>query len=357
MPENVGPPLALVAELTHRCPLHCLYCSNPLVLVAHEAELSTEAWLRVFREAAHLGILQLLLSGGEPLARNDLVALVAGAREAGLYPVLITSGVGLNAQRVRALRAAGLAAVQLSFQALDQNLARKIAGGDFLEQKRRAAQLVRQEGLPLTLNVVLHRLNLSEVEAYLDLALEVGASGIELANTQYYGWAWFNRAYLLPSREALDEAYARVQAWRARHLGALEVVWVVPDYYADYPKPCMGGWGATHLIVAPDGRALPCPAAYILPMNFPHVQESSLEDIWYRSEAFNRFRGTAWMQEPCRSCPQKVVDFGGCRCQAYLVTGDPLATDPVCRFAPVRLRLSAETSQGEPRLRGKPALH
>jgi len=242
--------------------------------------------------------------------------------------------MGLDQRRLNALKEAGLAAVQLSLQALEPGLARRVAGGEFLEAKFRAARWVREAGLPLTINVVLHRLNLHEVEAYLNLARELGASAIELANTQYYSWAWLNRVHLLPDRSALEAAYARVLAWKARNPEALEVVWVVPDYYAEYPKPCMGGWGATHLVVAPDGRALPCPAAYLLPLDFPRVGEVALEAIWYYSEAFNRFRGTAWMQEPCRSCPRKEVDFGGCRCQAYLITGNPAATDPVCYLSP-----------------------
>jgi len=352
---GLDPPLALVAELTHRCPLHCLYCSNPLNLVPQEAELNTEAWLRVFREAATLGILQLLLSGGEPLARKDLVALVAGAVKVGLYPVLITSGVGLDRKRLRALKEAGLAAVQLSFQALEPGLARRLAGGEFLDHKLQAARWVREEGLPLTLNVVLHRLNLHEIETYLDLARDLGAIAIELANTQYYGWAWLNRAHLLPEKKSLEAAYAKVQAWRARNPGVMEVVWVVPDFYAEYPKPCMGGWGATHLVVSPDGRALPCPAALLLPLDFPKVTEVSLEEIWYYSEAFNLFRGTGWMQEPCRSCPRKEIDFGGCRCQAYMVTGDLTATDPVCRFSPWRERWPSPESGGPwPRGRSNP---
>ncbi|WP_324716747.1 pyrroloquinoline quinone biosynthesis protein PqqE [Carboxydochorda subterranea] len=343
-PRPVAPPMAMLAELTHRCPLQCVYCSNPVQLVARSAELDTRAWARIFRQAARLGVLQLHLSGGEPLLRRDLAELVRVASEEGLYTNLITSGVGLSQRRVGELKDAGLGAVQLSFQAADPSLAREIAGGEFWEEKVAAATLVREAGLPLSLNVVLHRHNLGQVRELMEMADALGAERLELANTQFYGWALANRAFLMPDRATLERAEREVDAFRARG-SSLEILWVIPDYHEGRPKPCMGGWGRLQLTVAPDGRALPCPVAYVLPgLDPPLATEATLDWIWYDSPAFQRFRGFDWMQEPCRSCARRFEDFGGCRCQAFLLTGDPEATDPACAFSPHHERVVAATS-------------
>jgi PqqA peptide cyclase len=332
---RIGPPASLLAEVTHRCPLHCLYCSNPLDLARRAAELPTGTWLRILEEAADLGVLQVHLSGGEPLVRPDLAALVERAARLELYVNLITSGVGLTRMRTRALRDAGVGAIQLSLQAAETGVSRLIAGGEFWEQKMAAARHVREAGLPLSLNVVLHRHNLSQVTAVLDLAAALGAERVELANAQYYGWALRNRTHLLPTREMLRKAEDDVAQYRRRAGTTMEIVWVVPDYYAEFPKPCMNGWGRMFLTVAPDGTALPCPVASVLPgLEFPAVTGQSLRAIWYDSAAFNRFRGFDWMPDPCRSCPRRFEDFGGCRCQAYLLTGSAEVTDPVCIYSP-----------------------
>jgi len=327
----------MLAEITHRCPVHCLYCSNPLTLARREEELPVETWLRVLEEAAGLGVLHVHLSGGEPLAYPGLVALAARASDLGLYTNLITSGVGLTRARAQALRDAGLGSVQLSVQAADAALSRKIAGGEFWEQKMGAAGHVRDVGLPLSMNVVLHRENLHQVPQLLELAASLGAEKVELANTQYYGWALLNRNHLLPSREALLEAEEEVARFRARAGTAMEIVWVIPDYHAEFPKPCMNGWGRMFLTIAPDGTALPCPAASVIPdLNPPSAKDRSIRWIWYESRTFNRFRGFDWMSDPCRSCPRRFEDFGGCRCQAFLLAGDPAVTDPVCVYSPHR---------------------
>lgn len=345
--DAVAPPVAMLAEVTHRCPLRCVYCSNPLQLVGRSEELDTATWVRVIREAARLGVLQLHLSGGEPLVREDLAELVRVASEEGLYTNLITSGVGLDEARVQELRDSGLGAVQLSVQAAEARLAREVAGGDFWEAKARAARYIRAAGLSLSMNVVLHRRNLHQVRSLMEMAESMGAERLELANTQYYGWALLNRDYLMPDREALERAEQEVQDFRRRG-SRMEVLWVVPDYYAGFPKPCMGGWGRWQLTVAPDGRVLPCPVAYVIPaLELPSVNTSDLEWVWYRSPAFQRFRGDGWMQEPCRRCPRRHEDFGGCRCQAFLLTGDPAATDPACQFSPYHhLVISARASAG-----------
>lgn len=343
-----APPLVLVAEVTHRCPLQCAYCSNPLELRAAAQELTTQDWAEVLRQAEELGVLQVLYTGGEPLLRPDLPELLRAGRALDLYQVLVTSGVGLTERRLAGLIEDGLDAIQLSLQSLDTGTARTICGGDYLARKHGAADLIRAAGLPLVLNVVLHRLNLHEVPELLHFAHTAGAQRIELANSQYYGWALENRAHLMPDRAALERAEAEVTAFRAAHPD-LAVQWVIPDYYADTPKPCMGGWASTHLIVAPDGRALPCPAAYVLPgLDFPDVRQVPLADIWDRSGAFNAFRGTAWMRSPCQTCPKREEDYGGCRCQAYLLTGDARATDPVCILSPDRPKVDAALVQVEP---------
>lgn len=329
------PPLALLAELTHRCPLQCPYCSNPLVLERTSAELSTEEWLRVLSEAAALGCMQVHFSGGEPTARRDLECLVDGAANAGLYTNLITSGVLLDEARVARLAQGGLEHVQLSFQDSGVEGANRIAGFAAHEKKLEVARWVRTAGLPLTTNFVVHRQNLASLEEMIALAVELGAQRSEFAHVQYYGWALKNRAALIPSRAQLEEANAVVEAARARLKGVMVIDYVVPDYYARRPKACMGGWGRRFLNITPSGKVLPCHAAEsIAGLAFDNVREKSLPEIWCESEAFNRFRGTGWMPEPCRSCSRAEIDWGGCRCQAFALTGDPGRTDPACALSP-----------------------
>jgi PqqA peptide cyclase len=332
---EIEPPLALLAELTHRCPLRCPYCSNPLELARASAELDTACWSRVFAEAAKLGVLQVHFSGGEPLVRRDLVELVGDAAKAGLYVNLITSGIRLDGDRIARLVDAGLEHVQLSLQDSDSASGDRIAGFVGAQQaKHQVAGLVREVGLPLTVNAVVHRQNLAHLEDIIDLAVALGADRLEVAHVQYYGWALTNRAALLPSREQLDGATATVEAARARLAGRLIIDYVPPDYYAQRPKACMGGWGRRFLNVTPSGKVLPCHAAETLPgLRFPTVGEASLTDIWYHSAAFARFRGTAWMAEPCRSCERREIDWGGCRCQSFALTGDPARTDPACELS------------------------
>jgi pyrroloquinoline quinone biosynthesis protein E len=327
-------PLGLLAELTYACPLHCPYCSNPLNLGDYREELTTQEWRQVIAEAAELGVLQLHLSGGEPLQRRDLVDIVRFANEHGMYTNLITSASGLSSRRAELLRAAGLDHVQISIQADERTLSDRIAGMPSFERKLAAARLVKKLGWPLTVNVVLHRQNIDRIGHILDLAAELGADRIELANTQYYGWAQRNREFLLPSRAQLERAEGVVRAARERLRGQMEMIYVIPDYYSRYPKPCMGGWGRRQLTVVPNGDVLPCPTAHTLPLPQASVREHSLAWIWQQSPLFQRFRGTDWMPEPCRSCARRDLDFGGCRCQAFQLTGDATRTDPVCHLSP-----------------------
>ncbi|WP_414170078.1 pyrroloquinoline quinone biosynthesis protein PqqE [Streptoverticillium reticulum] len=331
-----GRPLGLLAELTYRCPLRCAYCSNPVAPGAYTGELALAEWCRVLDEARALGVLQVHLSGGEPLVRRDLPAIVAHAHRLGLYTNLITGGHALSAARLAALTAAGLDHVQLSVQDAYAAEADAIAGRPVHARKLAAAALVVRAGLPLTVNAVLHRANIGSVEALVALAERLQADRLELANAQYYGWALLNRRALLPTREQADAAEAAVRAARRRlGDGRPEIVYVPADLHDDLPKPCMQGWGARQLTVAPDGQVLPCPAAAQIPgLGILTVRQSSLDEIWFRSPAFNRFRGTDWMSEPCRGCPRREVDHGGCRCQAFQLTGDAAATDPVCRLSP-----------------------
>ncbi|MFJ3306622.1 pyrroloquinoline quinone biosynthesis protein PqqE [Streptomyces sp. NPDC086549] len=333
--SGVPRPWALLAELTHACPLRCPYCSNPLELTRRSRELSTDRWVDVMRQAADLGVVSTHLSGGEPLLRDGLQTIVAAAESAGIHTQLITSGLGLDEDRLAGLLAAGLRSVQLSVQHADPGSSERIAGRRSFAAKERAAALVRQSGLPLGVNVVLHRGNLDAIDALVRLALSWGADRIELANTQFYGWALRNRAALMPGPEQLRRASEAVERWRERLAGRTELVWVVPDYVGGVAKPCMGGWGAVSLTVTPDGTVLPCPAAATLPgLDPPNVEDMPLAWIWEHSGIFNRYRGTGWMREPCRSCPRREEDFGGCRCQAYALTGDPARTDPACRLSP-----------------------
>ncbi|TFH85777.1 pyrroloquinoline quinone biosynthesis protein PqqE [Billgrantia azerbaijanica] len=340
-----GPPLWLLAELTYRCPLQCSYCSNPLEFAAIADELSTQAWCDVLTQARTLGAVQLGFSGGEPLVRRDLEQLVAHAHGLGFYTNLITSALGLDEARITALRDAGLDHIQISLQAGDAEVAAAVAGSPKAHARKLAmARAVKAAGYPMVLNVVLHRHNIDDIDAIIALCDDLGADAVELANCQMHGWAQLNRAGLLPSRAQLEAAEATTARWRERLAARgrdMRLLFVVPDYYADRPKACTGGWGTLFLGVAPDGTALPCHSARALPMAFPRVQEQSLASIWYDSDAFNRFRGEAWMPRPCRDCDERHQDHGGCRCQAYLLTGDPTATDPVCDLAPAHHLIEA----------------
>jgi pyrroloquinoline quinone biosynthesis protein E len=346
---KIDPPLALLAELTHRCPLRCPYCANPIELSRASAELDTETWKKVLSEAAGLGVLQVHFSGGEPLARRDLVELVGHAARVGLYGNLITSGIGLDADRLARLVEAGLEHVQLSLQDSDLASGDRIAGLAGAQQsKHRAAHLVRETGLPLTVNTVVHRQNLDRLDEIIEFAVALKADRLEVAHVQYYGWALVNRAALLPSRRQLDIATATVEAARGRLAGRLVIDYVVPDYYAHRPKACMGGWGRRFLNVSPAGKVLPCHAAETLPgLDFPTVGQASLSDIWYRAPAFERFRGTAWMPQPCRSCERREIDWGGCRCQAFALTGNAAGTDPACALSPDHQLLATARVEAE----------
>lgn len=332
---TVDAPWALLAELTHSCPLRCGYCSNPVELVGRSTELNAKEWSGVFRQAAGLGVVQTHLSGGEPLLRRDLAQIVAAADSAGLYTQLVTSGVGLGERRLSRLAAAGLRSVQLSVQHADPRSSELIAGARSFAAKERAAHLIRAAGLPFGLNIVLHRANLDALDELIGLGVRWGADRIELAHTQFHGWALRNRAALLPTREQVGRARASVTRWRQLLADSTELVWVTPDWVEETAKPCMGGWGRVSLTVAPDGTVLPCPAAAALPgLDPPNVRDQELATIWRESKAFNAYRGESWMPEPCVSCALRTTDHGGCRCQAYALTGDAARTDPACRHAP-----------------------
>jgi pyrroloquinoline quinone biosynthesis protein E len=335
--------MAMLAELTHRCPLACPYCSNPLELIGRRAELGTAQWADILAQAAELGVLQVHLSGGEPAARRDLEEITATAAQAGLYTNLITSGIGLTRKRLEALAAAGLDHVQLSVQGVDAATADEIAGyKGALDRKIEVAGWISETGLPLTLNAVMHRRNLDRLEATIELALALGARRLEVACVQFHGWATLNRGALMPTRAQAARASATVAVARERLKGRLVIDFVPPDHYAKYPKACMGGWARVGLNVMPDGTVLPCHAAVTIPsLTFERVTDRSLADIWWHSPAFNAFRGDAWMQEPCRSCERKHLDWGGCRCQAMAIAGDPAATDPTCSKSPLNVRLRA----------------
>jgi len=340
----------VVAELTYRCPLRCLYCSNPIEFANSCAELTTDEWARVFRDAAALGALQLHLSGGEPALRPDLRELVRAARAADLYVNLITSGAPLDERRLAELRADGLDHIQLSIQDTDRESAELVAGARSFERKLSAAGMIRRAGFPLTLNVVLHRFNIERVAEMAELAAALGADRLELANAQYYGWAMLNRAILMPSREQYDRAELAVREMRERLRGKIEIVFVRADYFADRPKPCMGGWARSYVCITPSGFVLPCHAAAMIgSLRFDNVRDRPLEEIWRDSAALNAFRGEDWMEEPCRSCANRTIDFGGCRCQAFMVAGDARAADPVCSLSPFHHRVSAALSASETR--------
>jgi pyrroloquinoline quinone biosynthesis protein E len=349
MPQPLSAPIGLLAELTHRCPLHCPYCSNPLELERRSDEMDVATWSRVFREAAGLGILQLHLSGGEPAARGDLRDIVAAARAAGLYSNLITSTIGLSRERLADLAAAGLDHVQISVQDADTASADHIAGlAGAAKHKRELAGDVVAIGLPLTINAVIHRANIGRIGAMVEMAIAWGARRIEIAHAQYHGWALRNRAALMPTAAQVTAALADLERLRETHGGRIAIDAVVPDYFARYPKPCMGGWGSRAINVSPSGLALPCHAAQTIPgLEFWSVREHSLAEIWERAPAFTAFRGDSWMEAPCATCPRRAVDFGGCRCQAFALAGNAAAADPVCHLSPLHERVVALQAAGE----------
>jgi PqqA peptide cyclase len=335
-------PLALIAELTHRCPLHCVYCSNPHELAVRSEELSTETWLRVFQEAAQAGTMQLDLTGGEPLARPDLAELIQSARAAGLYVSLITSGLPLDEGRLDELVAAGLDHFQLSLQGAREETAHEISGSKSHPQKLKVLGWLKSRRVAVTLNFVLHRHNLDQLSEMVAIAENFSALRIEFAHVQYYGWAFANRDALLPTREQLAHSLDFFKQAEERLRGRIRVEYVVPDYYAKFPKPCMGGWGRKAMLITPRGNAMPCHAASVIPgLLFENVKEKSVKEIWESSAAFRRFRGEDWMQEPCKSCDRRTQDFAGCRCQAMLLAGDAAATDPVCSLSPQRSKVDA----------------
>jgi len=342
MTSAIANPLALIAELTHRCPLHCVYCSNPLELQARSVELSTVDWARVFQEAAALGVLQADFTGGEPLIRPDILELIRTARAAGLYVNLITSGLPLDESRLEALVQSGLDHFQLSFQGAREEIAQEISGTKAHSQKLRVLEWLKRHRVAVTLNFVIHRRNIDQLPEMLALAESSSASRVEFAHVQYYGWAFANRNSLLPTRDQLTYSIDFLKKAQERLAGKIKVEYVVPDYYAKYPKPCMGGWGRKLMLITPNGDALPCHAARVIPgLTFENVKNHSLREIWEVSGAFQKFRGEAWMQEPCKTCDRRALDFGGCRCQAFLLAGDAAATDPVCSLTPQRSKVDA----------------
>ena len=351
---SIGQPLWLLAELTYRCPLHCVFCYNPVDYATQPDELSTDDWIRVLRQARELGAVQCGLSGGEPMLRDDLEVIVAEAHRLGYYTNLLTSGVGLTEARAAALKAAGLDHVQLSFQDSTREMNDFLSHTKTFELKNRVAKIIKDHGWPMVMNVVIHRLNIDHIGRIIEMASELGAEYVELANTQYYSWAFVNRAQLLPTREQLVRAEAVTDEWRKKLEGRTKLFFVAPDYHEGKAKKCVNGWGSMFLTVTPDGTALPCHTAKMLPgLHFDNVRDASIEHIWYHSQGFNRYRGTGWMKEPCRSCEYKEEDLGGCRCQAYLIAQDAEAADPACRFSPHHHKVQAAVAQaeaGEPRV-------
>jgi pyrroloquinoline quinone biosynthesis protein E len=359
-PPTVSPPLWLLAELTYKCPLHCAFCYNPTNYAQDQSELSTAQWLDVLQQARALGAAQLGFSGGEPLQRDDLEELVAEGHRLGFYTNLITSGVGLTESRIARMKAAGLDHIQLSFQDSTKEMNDFLSSTKTFDLKMRVAGLIKKYHYPMVLNVVLHRYNLDHVGRIIEMAAAMKVEYLELANTQYYGWGLANRALLMPTREQLTRAEATVNDYRREFGNSMRILFVVPDYFETRPKACMNGWGSVFLGISPDGTALPCHAAKTLPnIEFPNVVDESLRHIWYNSDAFNKYRGDAWMKEPCRDCPEKAKDFGGCRCQAYALTGDAANADPVCDKSPQhdlvedairQARAAAGSSQEQPLL-------
>ena len=354
------PPLWLLAELTYRCPLQCPYCSNPVEIAKYKNELSTEDWIRVMRQARKMGAAQLGFSGGEPLTRRDLEALIAEARSLGYYTNLITSGVGMDEKRVKTFKEAGLDHIQISFQASNEELNNYLGGTSSFQHKQEMARVVKEHEYPMVLNIVLHRKNIDQIRDILDMTTALKADYVELASTQYYGWSRVNIEQLLPTREQLARAEKTAREYQEKMKDKMKIIYVIPDYFENRPKACMNGWGSIFLTIAPDGSALPCHAAAQLPgLEFPNVRDHSVAQIWNDSDAFNRFRGFDWMKEPCRSCPEKEKDFGGCRCQAYMLTGDAANADPVCDKSPHHSQLHEEVNRidslaGAPEFEAKP---
>ena len=333
--QLLSSPLSLIAELTHRCPLHCLYCSNPLELQRADSELSTEDWKRVFQQAAQLGVLHLHLTGGEPLVRNDLPELITSARDAGLYINMITSGVGLTEDRLSSLVNAGLEHLQLSFQDVEESSANHIAGTRAHALKLALVPVIKKFRIAFTVNLVVHRMNLDRLEEFISLAEELDPDRLEIAHVQYYGWALKNRSLLMPTAEQVQRSLPIVEAAKQRLKGKIHVESVFPDYFASFPKACVGGWGRQMILIDPIGQALPCHSAAVIPgLSFDNVRQKDLAWIWKSSPAFERFRGDHWMSATCLACPRKERDYGGCRCQAFMLTGDADAIDPVCSYSP-----------------------
>jgi PqqA peptide cyclase len=352
-PNQFPIPLWLLMELTYACPLQCPYCSNPLGLTAsRKNELTTEQWIDVMRQARKLGAVQLGFSGGEPMLRSDLETLIIEAKALGFYSNLITSSVGLNADKIAAFKSAGLNHIQISFQGSNREANIKFGGTDSFEHKLAMAQEVIRQGVALGLNFVLHRGNINQVEPFLLLAESLNAEFVELANCQYYAWALHNREQLLPSKDQLVDAENVVNRFRENHNGSVEVFFVAPDYYDDRPKKCSNGWATTFMTITPTGDVLPCQTAQVIKgLEFPNIRDTSLKDIWHSSNSFNIFRGTDWMQEPCKSCPEKAVDLGGCRCQAFLLTGDARNADPVCSLSPLHGIVTSATDKAQRKTR------
>ena len=332
--DGVSPPLWLLAELTYKCPLQCPYCSNPLEIAKYKDEISTEDWVRVMQQARKMGATQMGFSGGEPLVRQDLEELIQEARHLGYYTNLITPGVGMDEARVKRFKDAGLNHIQISFQASNEELNNFLGGTKSFEHKKEMARIVKKYDYPMVLNIVIHRKNIDQMRDILDMTVELNADYVELASTQYYGWSRINVDQLLPTREQLVKAEKIAMEYQEKLKGKSKIIYVIPDYYEKRPKPCMNGWGAIFLTITPDGTALPCHEAGQLPIEFPNVKDLSIQEIWNDSPGFNHFRGFDWMKEPCRSCPEKEKDFGGCRCQAFMMTGDAANADPVCDKSP-----------------------
>lgn len=350
MPEGVTRPHWLLCELTYRCPLQCPYCSNPVEIAKYQNELTTEEWKKVMREAREMGAIQLGFSGGEPLVRKDLEELIAYSTELGFYSNLITSGVGMDEERVKRFKEAGLDHIQISFQASNEELNNYLGGTDSFKHKLEMARIVKKYGYPMVLNIVIHRQNIDQIRDILDMCVDLQGDYVELASTQYYGWSKINAEHLLPTRAQLTRAEAVAHEYQERMRGKMRVIYVVPDYFEDRPKACMNGWGSIFLTMAPDGTALPCHAAGQLPgISFPNARDFTIPQIWNESDAFNHFRGFDWMKDPCKACPEKTKDFGGCRCQAYMLTGDMYAADPVCGKSAAHGSLVAEVDEIERR--------
>ncbi|MFL9709914.1 pyrroloquinoline quinone biosynthesis protein PqqE [Methylobacillus sp. Pita1] len=352
-------PLWLLAEVTYRCPLHCAFCYNPTDYDKHtKNELSTEQWIQALRDARKLGALQLGISGGEPLLRDDIEEIIAEASSLGYYTNLITSGVGLTEKRISAFKAGGLDHIQLSMHDITEEINNFITGTRTFELKKKVAAMIKEHGYPMVLNVVIHRFNIKHVKEILEMAEALGADFVELANTQYYGWSLVNRSQLMPTKEQIDEAEAITNAFREKVGNKMKIFFVVPDYFSNRPKKCMNGWGEVFMIVTANGDVLPCHSARVLPnMSFPNVKANGLKWVWEESPAFNKYRGDDWMKEPCRSCPEKEKDLGGCRCQAFLLSGDAEAADPVCTKSPHRHLIDEAIANAQkPYLQAQPIL-